>query len=358
MNAQEILENLAKLESNLQNIDSARKQVETLSISYEATKKQLHDVASEITSIVNDLNIIFKAIKGNHELTSREIDTKVGVVISNLNGKINSIQTEIDSIKTKFTEDCTSVSTKLQSSANLSIERINSGIDTILSSLNKNAQEQINKISATVQSFQAATANALTDHKLSMQSISSKFNDDIKTHVSSFNETKRGLDSVLEASKDQSEVLLRKISNEITKVNTALGEYETRITQKVDKILVTSKEESTALSTIVTEELRKVNVSLKEESTTLSTKVTEEFNKVNASLKEYDRKINNTLNNNQSTIISKIDSIETNITENRKQTDSSHNMLTTQLSSNHKLLILLILIGIATLVFNIATLLI
>ena len=44
MNAQEILENLAKLESNLRNIDSARKQVETLSNSYDATEKQLKSV--------------------------------------------------------------------------------------------------------------------------------------------------------------------------------------------------------------------------------------------------------------------------------------------------------------------------
>ena len=41
MNSQEILENLVKLENNLQNIDTARKQVETLSNSYDATEKQL-----------------------------------------------------------------------------------------------------------------------------------------------------------------------------------------------------------------------------------------------------------------------------------------------------------------------------
>ena len=99
MNAQEILENLAKLESNLRNIDSARKQVETLSNSYDATEKQLKSVASEMTSIVNDLNIIFKTIKSNNELTSREIDTKVNEVIQALLTKISGIQTEVDRIK-------------------------------------------------------------------------------------------------------------------------------------------------------------------------------------------------------------------------------------------------------------------
>lgn len=49
MNAQEILENLAKLEQNLQNIDSARKQVEALTGSYEATEQQLQNVASNIS---------------------------------------------------------------------------------------------------------------------------------------------------------------------------------------------------------------------------------------------------------------------------------------------------------------------
>ena len=89
-------------------------------------------------------------------------------------------------------------------------------------------------------------------------------------------------------------------------------------------------------------------------STALSTKVIEEFNKVDMSLKEYDCKLHNKLNNNQSTTISKIDAVIAKITENRKQTDSSYNTLTTQVSSNHKLLILLVLIGVAILLLNIA----
>ena len=90
MNSQNILENLAKLENNLQNIDSARKQVETLSNSYAATEKQLKNVALEITSIATDLNVIFNTLKSNNEHLSKEIDNKVDNVIQTLISKITA----------------------------------------------------------------------------------------------------------------------------------------------------------------------------------------------------------------------------------------------------------------------------
>lgn len=145
MNAQEILENLAKLESNLRNIDSARKQVETLSNSYDATEKQLKSLASEMTSIVNDLNIIFKTIKSNNELTSREIDTKVNEVIQALLTKITGIQTEVDRIKKTFNQECTSITNQLQTSASNSLDAIQNGVSGIISTLNTKANEEIER---------------------------------------------------------------------------------------------------------------------------------------------------------------------------------------------------------------------
>lgn len=296
MNAQEILENLAKLESNLQNIDSARKQVETLSSSYEATEKQLQNVASQITSIVNDLNIIFKTIKSNNDLTSREIDNKIGTVINNLNGKISGVQTEIDGIKQRFSNDCDTIKVNLETSANQTIEKINTGITAILTSLNEKAKKEIENISSTVKSFKDATYSALTDHKTSMQDISSKFYDDIQSHVSSFNETKQGLDSVLETSKEQSETLLKKISDEVTKVNAVVKEYDTKLNRKIDEKFGSS--------------------------------------------------------------ISKLDSITNSLNQTDKKVETSFAKVNTDIASNHKLLMILVAISIISLLLNLAKFLI
>ena len=78
---QVILENLARLENSLQNINSAKEQVETLSNSYDKTEKQLKIVASEIASIVKDLNNIFNTIKINNEQVSNDLYNFIDLVI-------------------------------------------------------------------------------------------------------------------------------------------------------------------------------------------------------------------------------------------------------------------------------------
>ena len=53
-------------------------------------------------------------------------------------------------------------------------------------------------------------------------------------HVTSFNETKQGFDSVLETSKEQSAALLQNISSEVAKINTEIKNYNNTLIQKVE----------------------------------------------------------------------------------------------------------------------------
>ena len=92
-------------------------------------------------------------------------------VIQALLTKITGVQTEVDSIKKKFNEECTSITTQLQTSANTSLDAVQNGVSSIISTLNTKAKEEIEKMHSTIQSFQSAATAALTDYKTSLESI-------------------------------------------------------------------------------------------------------------------------------------------------------------------------------------------
>ena len=124
----------------------------------------------------------------------------------------------------------------MQTSASNSLDAIQNGVSGIISTLNTKANEEIEKMYSTIQAFQNAATVALTDYKTSLESISSRFNNDMQGHVASFNETKLGFDSVLETSKVQSATLLQNISQEVSKINTEIKDYNIKLTQKVEDL--------------------------------------------------------------------------------------------------------------------------
>lgn len=322
MNSQNILENLAKLENNLQNIDSARKQVETLSNSYAATEKQLKNVALEITSIATDLNVIFNTLKSNNEHLSKEIDNKVDNVIQTLISKITGIQTETDSIKKKFNKDCTSITNQLQSDINSSLDAIQNGVSGIVSILTVKVNEEIEKMLLTIESFQKVVTNVLENYEASMDSISSKFGDDMRGHIESFDKVKQDFDSIVEALKNHYQLLLNNVSQEVAKINSDIKEY------------------SVKLNTNIENKFESVSTSLNLNSNKLddiSNKITCEFEGIADVIKNVDA-------NQQTYLESKFLSI-----------DSATTKIAKDIGLNRKLIILLIVVVLLSLLFNIVT---
>jgi phage-related protein len=340
MNSQNILENLAKLESNLQNIDSARKQVETLSNSYAATEKQLKNVALEITSIATDLNVIFNTLKSNNEHLSKEIDNKVDNVIQTLISKITGIQTETDSIKKKFNKDCTSITNQLQSDINSSLDAIQNGVSGILSILTVKVNEEIEKMLLTIQSFQKVVANTLENYEASMESISSKFADDMKVHIASFDKVKQDFDSIVDTLKNQYQLLLNNVSQEVAKINSDIKEYGVKLNTNIE-----NKFES--VSTLLNLNSSKLD--------DISNKITCEFESVTDAIKNVDASQQKYLTSKFSGIDSKADLGLNELNLIKKEIDSATNKMSKDIGLNRKLIILLIVVVLFSLLFNIVT---
>lgn len=329
MNSQNILENLAKLENNLQNIDSARKQVETLSNSYATTEKQLKNVALEITSIATDLNVIFNTLKSNNEHLSKEIDNKVDNVIQTLISKITSIQTETDSIKKKFNKDCTSITNQLQSDINSSLDAIQNGVSGIVSILTVKVNEEIEKMLLTIESFQKVVVNALKNYEASMESISFKFADDMKVHIASFDKVKQDFDSLVEAFKNQYQLLLNNVSQEVARINSEIKESSIKLNTDIE-----NKFES--LSSLLNLNSNKLD--------DISNKIICEFESVTEVIKNVDANQNKYLD---------LGLNELNLI--KREIDSATTKIGKDIGLNRKLIILLILVVLLSLLFNIVT---
>ena len=329
MNSQNILENLAKLESNLLNIDSARKQVETLSNSYAATEKQLKNVALEITSISTDLNVIFNTLKGNNEHLSKEIDNKVDNVIQTLISKITGIQTETDSIKEKFNKDCTSITNQLQSDLNGSLDAIQNGVSGIVSILTVKVNEEIEKMLLTIESFQKVLANALENYEASMESISSKFADDMKVHIASFDKVKQDFDSIIDTLKNQYQLLLNNVSQEVAKINLDIKEYGVKLNTNIENKFA-------SVSTLLNLNSNKLD--------DISNKITCEFESVTKVIKNVDANQNKYFDSGLH---------ELNLI--KREIDSTTTKIGKDISLNRKLILLLIVMVLLSLLFNIVT---
>ena len=338
MNSQEILENLVKLESNLQNIDTARKQVESLSNSYDATEKQLKKVALEIASIVKDLNVIFVTIKGNSDTISKELNDKVETVMQALTAKMTSIQTETDSIKKKFNKDCMSITDQLQVDVNSCLEAVQNRVVNVVSILNTKANEEIEKLLTTIQTFQIATKDVIVDYKTSMDGISSRFNADMQNHIASFNEIKQGLNQVLDTTKAQYQSLLNNVSEEVAKINSELKEYEVKLNSDLEG-------KFTGFSAMINLNSNKLDE--------IYNKITQEAGNITDTIKNGDVKQQQFLVSNFLNIETQVGLCLNDLNTVKVIIDSTTSKISKDIRANRKLIILLIIIASFSLLFNI-----
>lgn len=192
---------------------------------------------------------------------------------------------------------------------------------------------------STIQTFQNAATVALTDYKTSLESISSRFNNYMQGHVASFNETKLGFDSVLETSKVQSATLLQNISQEVSKINTEIKDYNIKLTQKVEGLF-------TNLNTAV-----KLNSSKLDE---IYSKITREAENASTTTKENYKKQQQYLDGRFTGIDTKLNLHREELNSANKNIESASSKIIKEIKINRILLILIILEVGLSLLLNLA----
>lgn len=111
MTPQEILASLSRLESELNEVASARLLVEQTANSYKEVQRELRSFVGEFQTVINSLNTVAKAFDNENQTLSNDIQNSINVV-----------KGQLDSLNTAFANQCNSVVLKFMESINSSAD--------------------------------------------------------------------------------------------------------------------------------------------------------------------------------------------------------------------------------------------
>lgn len=252
MTPQEILASLSRLESELNEVASARLLVEQTANSYKEVQKELSSFVGEFQIVINSLNTVAKAFDNENQTLSNDIQNSIKVV-----------KGQLDSLNTAFANQCNSIILKFMESINSSADSFKDKTVSLFNtyeSHNNVFKDRIDELTAVHNSLIKATETILS----------------LKSDVANLQQ------QLMDSQKDQDKTL-EKIATDLEKTGTEHAEILSQIasdlktsqdSQDVDLANLKDAVASNAgkLDKIISE-IRVVASAISEKSTSLETSV-------------------------------------------------------------------------------------
>lgn len=252
MTPQEILASLSRLESELNEVASARLLVEQTANSYKDVQKELSSFVGEFQIVINSLNTVAKAFDNENQTLSNDIQNSIKVV-----------KGQLDSLNTAFANQCNSIILKFMESINSSADSFKDKTESLFNtyeSHNNVFKDRIDELTAVHNSLIKATETILS----------------LKSDVANLQQ------QLIDSQKDQDKTL-EKIATDLEKTGTEHAEILSQIasdlktsqdSQDVDLANLKDAVASNAgkLDKIISE-IRVVASAISEKSTSLETSV-------------------------------------------------------------------------------------
>lgn len=252
MTPQEILASLSRLESELNEVASARLLVEQTANSYKDVQKELSSFVGEFQIVINSLNTVAKAFDNENQTLSNDIQNSIKVV-----------KGQLDSLNTAFANQCNSIILKFMESINSSADSFKDKTESLFStyeSHNNVFKGRIDELTAVHNSLIKATETILS----------------LKSDVANLQQ------QLIDSQKDQDKTL-EKIATDLEKTGTEHAEILSQIasdlktsqdSQDVDLANLKDAVASNAgkLDKIISE-IRVVASAISEKSTSLETSI-------------------------------------------------------------------------------------
>lgn len=287
MDVKLITETLAKMEQNLQGVESARQQVQQVSSAYNGVKAQLEGLSANIKGVSEDISDIITAIKQDQTALSNDYSKRTQKAFDKLDERIKTLQTSTDNIQKQFDDSCKSASLAFSQTTDISLRKMEEQFNATLKVLNDRALDEINSIASKIEAFDTAATQMRTsfegettrmgnnfnsklsdsakqhkpaeemivkefksetekvseNFKASANKIVEKFESSFNEQETSFEHTKNELDSLLAQYKGQIDdfwnkmaAMLAPISESINKVGTKQDSLKTKIVSNADAI--------------------------------------------------------------------------------------------------------------------------
>lgn len=252
MTPQEILASLSRLESELNEVASARLLVEQTANSYKEVQKELSSFVGEFQIVINSFNTVAKAFDNENQTLSNDIQNSIKVV-----------KGQLDSLNTAFANQCNSIILKFMESINSSADSFKDKTESLFNtyeSHNNVFKDRIDELTAVHNSLIKATETILS----------------LKSDVANLQQ------QLIDSQKDQDKTL-EKIATDLEKTGTEHAEILSQIasdlktsqdSQDVDLANLKDAVASNAgkLDKIISE-IRVVASAISEKSTSLETSI-------------------------------------------------------------------------------------
>ena len=266
MDTQDVLKSLSNLEQNLQNIESARKQVQNVVDAYNKANTELSDLTTNMQSVTQELQAICNTIRRNQTTLSAELQEEVAKAFSSIGDKVENLKTSTEGIQEDFKQVCEGITRQVKTDVGSSLTNLNDGVVSSMKKFNKQADEEMKKIAQIVDAFKAAAntmssefrnniTTANTNHKNVQESIATHFQEDITHHVSAFETITGEMGHVLQEYKNLYDNLLKKVNDGLGNVLKSIDDAHTKeqtllqsIEGSCEKIIAKVNENSTKLT--------------------------------------------------------------------------------------------------------------
>lgn len=245
MEANEILTSLAKLETSLNEIESAKEQVQKTVGAYSAVQKQIIDytkaleaISESITNIIADVRSQRTALNDDAASVFASLREKSDEIILNLNSSVSnnldSLKSALEAIMDSFTKDCSKATDSLKKNTNEEVNKLDERIKELkscaanLNTLHENikntlgkiieVEESINDLKAEMLKTQGEQDTLLTQIKDGISSLSSELGKTTKKISDAILNSSNTLNAATSAVRDKAIIIDEKVEKTAKKL--------------------------------------------------------------------------------------------------------------------------------------------
>lgn len=233
MTPQEILASLSRLESELNEVASARLLVEQTANSYKEVQKELRSFVGEFQTVTNSLNTVARAFQDGKASLATEVTHSIEVLKAQLETLNNSFSSQCNSVVSRFVDSINNTSDQLKAKTTDLTSDYASNNDTFKASI---------KELATLHASLLRASESVSYLKADISTLQSQLQSSHKEQ----NETLEKIASDLQASSASHTTILQQISNDLKSSQDAQDEDLASIKTTLEDIgSVQSQQKST-----------------------------------------------------------------------------------------------------------------
>ena len=255
MTPQEILASLSRLESELNEVASARLLVERTANSYNEVQKELRSFIGEFQNVTNSLNTVARAFQNGKASLASEVTHSIGVLKAQLETLNNSFFNQCNSVISRFVDSINNTSEQLKKkTSELTLDYATNNdtfkasireLATVHASLLK-ASESVSSLKSDVSALQSQLQSSQKDQDKTLEKIAS----DLQASSASHTAILQQISNDLKSSQDAQDVDLASIKQNTSLIANKQSTHETKTEQAISDIANVRNSLNTLDSTI------------------------------------------------------------------------------------------------------------